>query len=353
MTAYVTIPNSDVDPESPITTSLMVALRDNPTAITEKAVGAPVLATDYVVAGMIAALAVEEGDIALEAVITASINDLAVTEAKLAASSVSQSKIKSANGEFSTTSQTPPGLAINLPGGQYGFMPELKNSNSIQYGLWTDGADRGYGATSHPMEGLNTTYISTIYLLASASTASLRQTYISSSPPYNLGYGDIPIFIFLILDKITGEIIGTYVAPDAPWHNNGPTDISPDLFKNGKPYKIIRNNNDDIKNIDNPSKRKDLLGNIKKKKVVLIDQKYKNRDIDIIPHPFTGNDLLNRKIVLLDPLSSSVKDLIQLHDDNISVGEILHNGYIKINKTGLDVKSPKGVLTVKASWKKT
>jgi len=41
MTAYVTIPNGDVDPESPITTSLMVALRDNPTAITEGAVGAP------------------------------------------------------------------------------------------------------------------------------------------------------------------------------------------------------------------------------------------------------------------------------------------------------------------------
>jgi len=44
MTAYVTIPNGDVDPESPITTSLMVALRDNPTAITEGAVGAPEIA---------------------------------------------------------------------------------------------------------------------------------------------------------------------------------------------------------------------------------------------------------------------------------------------------------------------
>ena len=75
--------------------------------------------------------------------------------------------------------------------------------------------------------------------------------------------------------------------------------------------------------------------------------------MDIIPHPFTGNDLTNRKIVLLDPLSSTVKDLVQLNSDYESVGEILHNGYIKINKTGLDIKSPKGVLTVKASWKKT
>lgn len=45
MTAYVSIPNSDVDPESPITTSLIIALRDNPTAITEGASGAPKIQT--------------------------------------------------------------------------------------------------------------------------------------------------------------------------------------------------------------------------------------------------------------------------------------------------------------------
>ena len=41
MAAWTTIPDSDVDPESPITTSLMQALRDNPVAITENASGAP------------------------------------------------------------------------------------------------------------------------------------------------------------------------------------------------------------------------------------------------------------------------------------------------------------------------
>jgi len=53
MTGFVTIPNSDLDPESPVTTSLMTALRDNPIAITEKAVGAPVLGNGYVVTAMI------------------------------------------------------------------------------------------------------------------------------------------------------------------------------------------------------------------------------------------------------------------------------------------------------------
>lgn len=41
MTAWVTLPDSDLDPDSPITTSLMIALRDNPIAISEGAAGAP------------------------------------------------------------------------------------------------------------------------------------------------------------------------------------------------------------------------------------------------------------------------------------------------------------------------
>ena len=45
MTGYAAILNSEVDPESPITTSLMVALRDNPIAITEGSSGAPNIVT--------------------------------------------------------------------------------------------------------------------------------------------------------------------------------------------------------------------------------------------------------------------------------------------------------------------
>lgn len=39
--AYTAIPDIDVDPESPITTSLMLALRNNPLAIAGRGAGAP------------------------------------------------------------------------------------------------------------------------------------------------------------------------------------------------------------------------------------------------------------------------------------------------------------------------
>lgn len=41
MTAYVTIANGDIDQDSPITQTLMTAIRDNPIAIAEGASGAP------------------------------------------------------------------------------------------------------------------------------------------------------------------------------------------------------------------------------------------------------------------------------------------------------------------------
>jgi hypothetical protein len=41
MTTYTSIPNTDIDQDSPVTQPLMTALRDNPIAITEGASGAP------------------------------------------------------------------------------------------------------------------------------------------------------------------------------------------------------------------------------------------------------------------------------------------------------------------------
>ena len=51
MTTWTEIPNSDIDPESPLTASLVTALRDNARAVTEGASGAPKIEsaalTDY------------------------------------------------------------------------------------------------------------------------------------------------------------------------------------------------------------------------------------------------------------------------------------------------------------------
>ena len=50
---WVVIPDSDIDPDSPITTGLMTALRNNVASAFAKDSGAPVLANDYIVNAMI------------------------------------------------------------------------------------------------------------------------------------------------------------------------------------------------------------------------------------------------------------------------------------------------------------
>ena len=50
--AWTIIPDSDIDPDSPVTTGLMTALRDNVAAAFAKDSGAPVLANNYVVEAM-------------------------------------------------------------------------------------------------------------------------------------------------------------------------------------------------------------------------------------------------------------------------------------------------------------
>jgi len=54
MTAYTIIADSELDPESPITTTLATKWRDNPIAIVEKAAGAPQLADGYIEQKMMA-----------------------------------------------------------------------------------------------------------------------------------------------------------------------------------------------------------------------------------------------------------------------------------------------------------
>lgn len=98
--AWTSLPDGDVDPESPITTALMVALRDNPEGIAGAAGGAP-------------------------KIITGAITDLAVTTAKLAA------------GEQMTTA--------NVAGVMAGVAADAVGSYALAG--TTDAASSGFGDT--------------------------------------------------------------------------------------------------------------------------------------------------------------------------------------------------------------
>jgi hypothetical protein len=123
---------------------------------------------------------------------------------------ISQAKLKTTTGEVSHS-----GTRWNsyiLPGGEYGFYPQYKNSG-------TDFIYHFRASIVHADDNYIPTYITRIDLngneggSSEASTIYIRQRYVTSSGENH--------WLFLLLDKNTKDIIGAYSAPDHPAYGNG------------------------------------------------------------------------------------------------------------------------------------
>ena len=132
--AWTNIPDGDVDPESPITTSLMVALRDNPEGIAGGAGGAP-------------------------KIITGAITDLAVTTAKLAAGAATAAKV----GNLPVSQITSGIFAIVRGGtgvatGDFGNTKSIAGKQNLPNGLIFQWGSNAVNADSNLDINLSATY---------------------------------------------------------------------------------------------------------------------------------------------------------------------------------------------------
>jgi len=86
-----------------------------------------------------------------------------------------------------------------------------------------------------------------------------------------------------------------------------------------------------------------------------ITQNIKNADMPLIPHPFDGNDLNGKTVVMLDPISDLTWQLAEMCDchDQFNLNELLHNGRIVIDNTPISRAGPPGVPIVPFRWKNT
>lgn len=172
-----------------LTSTKMTQLYDNITAAFNKDSGAPVLANGYIV--------------------TAMFGSASVDQATIGASAVGQGELKTATGEVSTTT-TSPGQLLILPGGEYGFYPQLKDS-----------ASSAATAHLHSTGGMPISYVTIITLAAFSGTTYAQQRYVQASPPYQIGGMLWGHFLFLLRKVTTGEVISAYEAEDPPWAYNG------------------------------------------------------------------------------------------------------------------------------------
>jgi hypothetical protein len=152
-------------------------------------------------------------------------------------------------------------------------------------------------------------------------------------------------------------IESAWSAPDPVWANNGPTDIRPDFTdRSGTQFQMVRDISPALKaRLANRATRVTALIELSELPLVPreVTQAVKQADMPLIPHPFLGNKLTGKTIVLLDPVAVLMVKLRELHATGESINLLLHEDYLRIGNTPLVRAGPPGVIAVAASWKLT
>lgn len=337
---WTTIPDGDIDPESPIDAPLMAALRDNPIAIATGLSGAPKILNAAFSDNTINGSRLLNATIPVAKLVASSI-----TQSYLAAASVGRSQIKTALANGSVNIGASASGSYTLTGSTYSWWTASS---------YDDGGGNGFtfgnGNTAAGVLGLlNTTALFQAFYV--------DECYVQASPPYDLGDGVIPLFVTLMLDG-TGNIVGSCVAPDPVWAYNGPTDIVPDRYtSDGRAYKRVRMLPPEFRKV-----RLDALTDAARDRFLdalavapleemEITQEIKNADMAVVPHPWVGNDLTGRTVVIVDPVSPFVERLALLHERGESVRDLLLAGQIVLDNAPLQRGAPPGVQVVSARFK--
>lgn len=307
--AYSAIAGSEIDADSPITAGLMTKLRDNPEAIA---------------LGLSGATRIQ--DAALDTGSATSAGQTWVN-ARIAAGSLGRGQLNTSMGEVSAASSSYTSLV--LPGGEYGFYPQVRGSST------TGGASFSAQIASAVSHASYLTRIS-LQQASGSLTVYAQQRYINSSPPYNLGDGDVPLFVFAIVDG-NGDVVATYTADVPPWGYNGPTRVTADRIDHvtGKKYQrrcyLCRERGEVVRD------------------EIEVTHEIKNADMGLIPHPFLGNDLTGKSIILLDPVETL--DLLDLHEAGESIADLLTEKYLTVGNGDIKRACPQGVQPVAIRWK--
>jgi len=277
---------------------------------------------DGITSSELAPDSVGSSEIATGAVGSPEISAGAVGQSEIGAGAVHQSELDTSRGTVTQNSTV--GANFVLPGGEYGFYPDVEDLS---------GNGDAQIAVAYNV-GSRTT---NIWMVANGGTHAIRagQRYINSSPPFDIGDGEIPLFVYAKIKN--NKIIGTYTANVPPWAYNGPTSISGKFCKKrGKKFQSRRK-----RSISSESDFIDYMeGDRSELEEAEVTNAIKNADMNIIPHPFSGGEEPD-SIVLLDPCETL--KLADLHDEGIEINELFQAGYLKLDNDFLTEKDRRQV----------
>ena len=192
---------------------------------------------------------------------------------------------------------------------------------------------------------------------STARTFYRDERYVQASPPYDLGDGEIGLFIEILVDK-NNKIWATNVAPDPAWAYHGPTIITPQKYdkntrKGYRDYKYVGDRLLCECLSDKTLIAKIVSGEIEvKERRTEITHQIKNKDMNLYPHHFTGYDdvfLEDKTVLFIDPVGELSHRLYGLHEEGLNIRDLILAGDLLYDNEVLDRKAPKGVMVVKGS----
>ena len=281
----------------------------------------------------------------------------------LAANTVTQSTLKS-----TTASQS---LAVPA---LYGNIILTGASYTLSYYVGDNGTASRAGTNDVPYIVAHTgTYVNRVTVLVPNNHSFnmyVYSRYIQASPPYDYGKGDAPpLFVQILMNKNTKQVLGTTISQDPPWVTYGPTRTHADGYDgDGVPYKFKSILPEDAKErlalIKDPSQRFSIIKRLKQRKnlprqKIVLTHEIKNADINIVPHLFDETVANNSEniAITLDPYCELMEDLNLLSEEDPEavreIGEIIENGYIELDNSHSNIISPDKAKGHKGKWKRT
>jgi len=272
-----------------------------------------------------------------------------VTATQLGSNSVHTSEIYELSGSSSAS------LAVSqftMTGGLYCFTPQVRSSSG-SYTAYIYGGREAHTASENPQT--NSTSFVTQMSIGTAFPGTItvysQWYYISASPPHDMGDGDIPLFLYALVDK-NGKVVATHFAEDPVWLGNGPTNAVPNAKdKDGNRIRLEKILPPEV--LAMPVKQRIIAARDVEPTIIQITEELKHRDMNLIPHPWTDMDLvaLGLTVVMMDPVSDTVRELSELRKDGEDLDDILYGDYVKIGNTGLNRVTPNGLLIPSTTWK--
>lgn len=202
-----------------------------------------------------------------------------------------------------------------------------------------------------------------IWGTSDSQTGFVQYYTVTGSPPYDHGFGQIPGFLFLLMNR-DGSIDRTYLSQDPPWIHLSNYSKYPKVIQDGKLYRVVPKfvceKQDIAAQCQDSKKRETFLQGIKKRESELVPVTYemKKDGMQLKPHPFSNVDMTDKTPVCVKSDDTVLADLIELysqtvHEDFSVTADIILSNYIKFGNEHIDRGMHKSVQCITAKWKNT